>query len=497
MPRSIIVNARANVLKAAVIDDKSLDNLFIDKNESNSLVGNIYIGKIDRVLSSIQAAFIDIGIGKNGFLQLKESDFEKKEEHHKKRRFTKYSPKPELKEGNFILVQVVKEEIGTKGVRLETEISLPGRFLVMMPYGHGKIHLSRKIVDEEQKQYITQNILSKLQIPDDMDVIIRTAAMGVKSKYVQNDFENLSNIWKGVEKEAEKAEGIKCVHEELDLVRKVIRDWLDENVESIFVDDTKLYENIKTFIKNFSGTPKVNLRLYKGNIDIFDKFGITRQIEKLYEKKAWLKCGGYLVIEKTEALVAIDVNTGKNVKHASNEETIFETNLQAAEEIARQLRLRNMGGMVIIDFIDMKNRNHQRDVLKRLSEKLEKDKAKTKIYPFTKLGLVQMTRQRVEEAWEQHFFIDCTYCGGTGRILSVPVICEHLMSKIRMFLVNNPKVNINIRANSAVIDHVLKNNYFDHIEKQFGIEIGYLKDDAFHTEKYVAIRRDNGASIFT
>ena len=495
MARSIIINARASVLKAAVIEDKSLDNLFIDKNQSAGIVGNIYIGRIERVLAGIQAAFVDIGVGKNGFLQLKESDFEKKDDKKNKRNY-KLLPKADLKEGNLLLVQVVKEEIGTKGVRLDTEISLPGRFLVLMPDGKGKIHISRKITDEEDREFIRQNIIPKLQIPDDMDVIVRTASVGVKIKFIQRDIENLLASWKKIQAEIDKKnESIRCVHEELELIYKIIRDWLDDRVENIFVDDNKAYENIKQFIKKYFGNPKVNLRLYKGNVEIFDKFGITRQIEKLYEKKAWLKCGGYIIIEKTEALVAIDVNTGKNVKHQNNEETIFETNLQAAEEIARQLRLRNMGGMVIIDFIDMKNKNHQRDVLRRLQDRLEKDKAKTKIYPFTKLGLVQMTRQRVEEAWEQHFFVDCTHCGGTGRILSIPVISDHLLSKLRLFLASHPKIHLNIRAHSTVIEHLIETNSFDKIEKQFGIEIGYLKDDTCHPEKYIVIRRDTGAPI--
>ncbi|MCG6536119.1 MAG: Rne/Rng family ribonuclease, partial [Syntrophales bacterium LBB04] len=437
MARSIIINAKASVLKAAVIEDKSLDNLFIDKNQNPGIVGNIYIGRIDRVLASIQAAFVDIGIGKNGFLQLRDSDFEKKEDRKNKKNF-KFSPRPELKEGSLILVQVVKEEIGTKGVRLDTEISLPGRFLVLMPYGKGRIHISRKIIDEEHREFIRQNIIPKLSIPNDMDVIVRTASVGVKIKFIQRDIDNLLSSWKNIQNEIDKkSDTIKCVHEELDLMHKMIRDWLDDRVETIFIDDKTAYDNINQFIRKYFGNPKTTLRLYKGNVELFDKFGITRQIEKLYEKRAWLKCGGYIIIEKTEALVAIDVNTGKNVRNQNNDETILETNLQAAEEIARQLRLRNMGGMVIIDFIDMKNKNHQRDVLRRLQEKLENDKANTKIYPFTQLGLVQMIRQRVEEAWEQHFFIDCTYCGGTGRILSVSVISEHLLSKIRLFLVAN------------------------------------------------------------
>lgn len=203
-----------------------------------------------------------------------------------------------------------------------------------------------------------------------------------------------------------------------------------------------------------------------------------------------------MVIDKTEALVAIDVNTGKNVKHTSSEATIRETNMQAACEIARQLRLRNMGGIVIIDFIDMKNKNHQKEVLKNLQKNLEQDKAKSKVYPFTKLGLVQLTRQRVEESWEQHYFNDCERCGGTGHILAISIIADQIISKIRNFLISHPKVDFNIKGHSKVINYILDNKRFDSIESNFGIEIGYLKDDSFHPEKYFIVRKDTGNDIF-
>ncbi len=500
MAKSIIINAKANVLRAAVISNKILDNLFIDRNKSSSIVGNIYQGRVDSLMPSIQAAFVDIGIGKNGFLQLKNADFAKKYEQFLDKN-KQHAQKPvgqELKQGKFILVQVVKEEIGTKGVRLDTNISLPGRFLVVMPVmGHGKVYISRKIENKEHREYLKDKVIPKLNIPDGMDIIIRTAAAGVKSKFLIDDFDSLVQIWNNIKKEEETKQGVRCLHEELDLVRKIVRDWLDDSVENIFVDDQAIFEVIRNFLKRKFAKPKVKLRYYKSDINIFDKFGISGQIEKLYTKKVWLKCGGYIVIDKAEALVAIDVNTGKNVKHTNSEETILETNLQAAEMIARQLRLRNMGGIVIIDFIDMKSPKDRRAVLKCLYDNLEKDKAKSKIYPFTRLGLIQLTRQRVEESWEQHYFIDCDRCSGTGRILSIPVICDQITSKINRFLSTHVRVDLNIRANEEVVDFLLKNNSFEKIEKQFKIEIGYLKDENYHPDKYLVIRKDLGTNILS
>jgi ribonuclease G len=488
--RNIIINAKHNVMRAAVIEDRNLDNLFIEKEEKSSIIGNIYYGHIEKILPSIQAAFVNIGIGKNGFLH--SSDIDVTEKDSKK---ALLSIEKKLKEGQGILVQVAKDEIGTKGVRLVADISLPGRFLVLKPYGSGKIHLSRKIPTEEQRNYIKGNVVPNLPVPKDMDIIVRTVAGGVKPRFLLKDLDNLVNTWKDIQKEKENGEEIRCIHEELDLVRKIVRDWLTDDVESIYIDDTHFHEKLKLFLKNDLASPNVKLRLFRGDIDIFDKFGITRQIEKLYSRKVWLKCGGYLIIDKTEALVAIDVNTGRNIQHSNSDDTILETNLQAASEIARQLRLRNMGGIVVIDFIDMKIRTHQRQVLKRLHIALEKDKAKTKIFPFSKLGLVEMTRQRVDDSWEQHFFMDCDRCAGTGRILAIPVIADQVTSKIKRFLVLHPGLHVNVRAHPDVLDHMLANDTFNDIEKKFGTEIGYLKDESFHPEKYVVIRTDTGMNI--
>ncbi len=500
MAKNIVINAKANETRAAVIEDRTLDNLFIDKNEKASIIGNIYFGRIEKVLPSIQAAFVNIGISKNGFLH--SSDVRSEEEGN-----PDLSPRnrktidQQLTEGKTVVVQVVKDEIGTKGVRLVTDISLPGRFLVLMPYGSGKAHLSRKIPDEESRTYIREQILPKLQVPNDMDVIVRTVASGVKLKFLTRDLENLIHIWRSIQKAKDLdckvtgAQEIRCLHEELDLVRKIVRDWLDEHVQAIYVDDVEAYEKIKDFIRLNFANPIVKVRLYRENMNIFDKFGITRQIEKLYNKKVWLRCGGYIVIDKTEALVAIDVNTGRNIKHSNSEETILETNTQASEEIARQLRLRNMGGIVVIDFIDMRSRNHQHDVLRTLQNHLEMDKAKTKVFPFSKLGLVQMTRQRVEESWEQHYFVDCERCAGTGRLLSIPVIAEQLISKINRFLFLHPRVNLNVRAHPDVVGLLLKNDSFQDVERRFKVELGILKDESFHPETYLVIRVDTGVNI--
>jgi len=498
MAKSIIINAKANVMRAAVIEDRKLDNLFIDKTDKSRLIGNLYVGKIDRVLPDIQAAFVDIGIGKNGFLHKDDFIPDRYESLFRKGKTKKGTTEfnEAFKAGKYTLVQVAKDEIGTKGVRLVTDISLPGRFIVLMPFGRGKVRMSRKIVRESQRQYIQENIIPKLNAPEGVDVILRTASSGVKIKFIKRDLDNLVKTWKQIVRDVQGNDNkINCIHEELDLVRKSVRDWLDDDVQRIYIDDRDYYESLKAFIKDRFANPDVKLRLYKESIDIFDKFGITRQIEKLYNKKVWLKCGGYIVIDKTEALVAIDVNTGRNVKAQGNKDPILETNLEASEEIARQLRLRNMGGIVIIDYIDMKQRAHQRDVQKLLTSHLETDKAKTRVFPFTRLGLIQMTRQRVEETWEQHYFSNCERCGGTGRILSIPVICDQLINQIKRYLFDHPAINLNIRAHSDVINFILNSKGFQMIEEGYGIEIGYLIDDDFHPEKYLVVRTDTGKNI--
>ena len=430
MNKKVIIDIGLTEERAAIIEEGRLVEIHIERIEDDKIVGNIYKGKVINVLPGIEAAFIDIGIEKNAFLHINSNV----DPHDKEGRGEIGMPclppltEDKVKVGKEIVVQVVKEAITPKGPRVTTDISLPGRYLVLMP-DHTNIGISRRIEDEKERERL-KKILQQIK-PKGAGLIIRTAGWGKELKDFLSDLDFLTRLWNKIKKRARKSKAPMLLHEDLTLTYRIIRDLFTEEVEEILINSETEYENILKFLNTLSlSNLKGRVSLYTGEKPIFEEYSIEKEIDKALQKKVWLKCGGYLVFDQTEALTVIDVNTGKFVGKKDMRKTILKTNLQAAEEIALQLRLRDIGGIIIIDFIDMEEQEDREKVVKKLEESLKKDKTKTNIIQNTELGLVELTRKRARRDLENMLRTSCPYCAGTGRVLSAETVSNMVLRKL-------------------------------------------------------------------
>ncbi len=429
MNKRVIIDIGLTEERVAILEEGRLVEIHIERIEDDKIVGNIYKGKVTNVLPGIEAAFIDIGIEKNAFLHIDrnlEIDDDQKIEGIEISPSSSSSKK--IKVGQEIVVQVVKEAISPKGARVTTNISLPGRYLVLMP-NNSNIGISHRVEEEKERERL-KKILQQIK-PKDAGLIARTAAWGKELEDLLPDLDFLIRLWDKIKKRMKRAKAPILLHEDFTLTYRIIRDLFTEEVEEILINSKTEYENIGKFLDNLSLTSlKGRVSLYTGEKPIFEEYGIEKEIQKALQKKIWLKCGGYLVLDQTEALTVIDVNTGKFVGKGDMRKTILKTNLQAAEEIARQLRLRDIGGIIIIDFIDMEEQEDIEKVVKKLEEGLKKDKTKTNIVQNTELGLVELTRKRVRRDLENMLRTSCPYCGGTGRVLSAETVANIVLRKL-------------------------------------------------------------------
>lgn len=464
MEKQIIIDTdEIQERRVAIIEDKKLVEYYIERVDSHRHIGNVYKGKVSNVVSGIQAAFIDVGLHKNGFLHIEDLDtsaienVELEDGAARPANNDKSARKINdlLKQGQEILVQVVKEPMGTKGVRLTTNISLPGRFLVLLP-NEKQIAVSRKIREQEERKRL-KTLAADIKLPKNCGLIVRTAAEGCSAKAFNSDARYLIDLWKIIEKEIKSSDAPALLHQELDLAQKVIRDSFSEDVAKIVVNCKEGHKHILNFVKKLVPGAAKQVLLYQGDVPIFTKWGIQKDIERALRRKVWLKCGGYIVIDQTEALVAIDVNSGRNVSSSNLEKTVAQTNLEAADEIARQLKLRNVGGLVVIDFIDMREKKNQHEVLLRLQNALRKDNAKSSILPISEFGLVEMTRQRVKESISQSVYNECPYCKGRGIVKSVLSVCIDLQRALKAYLASNEKRDLRIEVNPLVMEAIREN----------------------------------------
>jgi len=460
MAKQIIINIEKHLKRVAVLIDDLLEGIHFERANSQSIIGSIYRGKVNRVMPGIEAAFVDIGLEKNGFLHISDiidesralkdvlgEDLDEEEAQAQPRR---KSIKDYLKDGDDILVQVIKDSIGTKGVRLSTNISLPGRYTVLLPRSTRK-GISRRIEQPQERKRLS-DILSQLETPKSMGVILRTFADGKKLRDCSRDLRTQVQLWRKIYKRFTEEKRPVALHTEHDLIKRVVRDMLSEDIDELIVDNTAEYRELKRFINTFFPSKKVNLKRYRGKMPIFDHYGIENQVAKVFNRKVWLECGGYIVIDKTEAMVAIDVNTGKNLGIDDANQTILDTNLEAAQEIARQLRLRNMGGLVVIDFIDMRSKTDQRKVYEALKKALKQDKAKINVLPISELGLVEMTRQRDRASLGAEFFKSCPGCHGSGIIKQAESVCADIQRNLRRYLNQRNIEEITVSAHPRTID---------------------------------------------
>ncbi len=419
MLKEILVNVRDEETRVAVLEDKVVVEIYIERSLNQRLVGNIYKGKVENVLPGMQAAFVDIGLEKNAFLFVEDAlPVKTTGDDEEDRNNYSVNITDVLKEGQELLVQIAKEPIGTKGARVTTHITLPGRYLVLMPTVD-YIGISRRIEDEKERERL--KALAEKVKSANMGLIVRTIAEGTEEEELFQDVNLLTKLWKKVQNRAYHGPVPNLIHKDLELVQRILRDIFTEDIDNLIIDSRYDYEKVLELMELTSPNLKSRITLYEQE-NLFEKFGVDEEIEKILKSRVWLKCGGYIVIDQTEALTAIDVNTGKYVGSTNLADTVLKTNLDAAVEIARQLRLRNIGGIIIIDFIDMPDLEHQQQVLSKLEEETKKDKTKTNVLGLTQLGLVEMTRKKVRQGLESVLLKSCPYCEGKGKVLSEETI---------------------------------------------------------------------------
>jgi ribonuclease G len=429
MSAELLVNVTPSETRVALVENGVLQEVHMERQGSLGLVGNVYIGKVIRVLPGMQAAFIDIGLDKAAFLHA--SDIVHNEELPPEVRGEKNPPVPDIRalirDGQFIMVQVVKDPIGTKGARLTTDVTIPSRYLVFMP-GASHSGVSQRIDDEDERQRLKDIVLN--ECGESGGFIVRTAAEGIGGEEIVQDIKFLKKLWSKILKKKKGVRKSCVIHEDLTLAFRVIRDFVGSELERIRIDSKITFQQLNAFTEECVPQLGSLLEYYPGERPIFDLFDVENEIQRALHRKVPLKSGGYLIIDQTEALTTVDINTGAFVGHRNLEETIFNTNIEATQAIARQLRLRNLGGIIIIDFIDMRSEEHQKRVSHSLELALSKDRTKTNVHGFSALGLVEMTRKRTRESLEHVLCSECLSCQGRGALKTVETVCFEVLREI-------------------------------------------------------------------
>ncbi|MCF7669879.1 MAG: Rne/Rng family ribonuclease [Verrucomicrobia bacterium] len=496
--KEIIINAESLETRVSVLEDGKVEEFTIERVNEERLVGSIFKGKVKNLEDGLKAAFVDIGFEKNAFLHywdIVPSSFdssveivERTSKHRERPRITPRDIPRLYPPGSEIVVQVTKGPIGSKGPRVTTNLSLPGRYLVLLP-NSDQSGISRKIDNHEERQRL-KKILYKLNIPEGMGVIIRTAGEGQQARYFVRDLAFLLEQWRGIQERINRNPVATCVFHEPDLVERTVRDFLTDEVERIVTDSTDAYERIRELIARVSKRSISKVKLYSDSQDLFSRFNITKQLEVAFSRHVPLKSGGYIVVDEAEALVAIDVNTGGHKSEKDQESTILKVNLEAADEICRQLRLRNIGGLVVLDFIDMKSRRDQNAVYQRVKSGLRRDRAKTHILPISPLGLMEMTRQRHTESVRSSVYNDCVYCKGRGKVKSPLTMSVEIQRKISEILKRRGRdesdFQLRIVVNPMVLDRLRREDeqLLIDIEKKYYGKLSFRADPVYLTEQF-------------
>ncbi len=515
--REIIINSAPLERRMAVLDNGVMEKFEIERVGEDRMVGAIFKGKIQNLEPGLKAAFVDIGLPKNAFLHYwdilpaaADSSVEvvrdtRSEEQRKKKDKVQLKDIPDLYPiGSDIVVQITKATIGSKGPRTTTNIALPGRYLVLMPYG-GQCGISRKIESDKERRRL-KDILRKLNIPEGMGVIIRTAGEGKRWAYFVRDLALLLDHWSEIKDGMEQTRQPRLLYQEPDLVDRTVRDFLTENIDRVLIDNVDDYSRMVEQVGRVSKRSKSKIVHFKENIPIFERFNIERQIEQTFQRKVPLPSGGEIVIEETEALVAIDVNTGSHrQKSDDNTNFIAQVNMEAATEIARQIRLRNIGGLIIMDFIDMKQRKDRNAVLKRMRDEMAKDREKSHILPISQLGIMQMTRQRHTESLSSGIYSPCPYCHGRGivkspRTMSVE-IQRRLVSVIRRMRAQPEHRDKTLSLRVFCHPHALERLRHEderlllEIEQLYNVQLAFRSDPVYHVENFKIVNADNGQEL--
>jgi ribonuclease G len=502
MTKQLIINCTPPETRVALIENGQLAEFYIERARERGIVGSIFKGRITRVLPGMQSAFLDIGLDRAAFLfggdiftesspSIPEAFLEDDEDRRQDKKEDRYVPKQSkhmkisdlVSEGQEILVQVAKDSIGSKGARVTTFLSFPGRYVVLMP-NIKYVGISRRIGSEEERNRLRQ-LVNQVK-PDNVGIIVRTASENVPDEKIKADIEFLVKLWESIKLKSLKSPAPSLIHEDLNLVFRATRDLMNKEFERIIIDNLEKYEDLVRFLNRFSVKMGAQVQLFQSEVNIFDAFGIEVEINRALKSKVWLKSGGYLVIEQTEALTAIDVNTGRFVGSRSLEDTIVKTNLEAVKEIVLQLRLRNIGGIIILDFIDMERNDDRERVFHLLQEELKKDKAKTTALRISEMGLVQMTRKRTEVSLLQKLCTPCEVCEGKGLVKSVATVAYEVLRSVYREIKTHPQDDFVIKVNPSVADRLEEEDreFLDQIRKSAQKKLVIQSQATFHQQQF-------------
>ena len=510
--RELIINSEPLEKRVALLIDGRLEKFEIERESDDRMVGGIYKGRIKNLDPGLKAAFVDIGYSKNAFLHYwdmlpaaTDSNIEVVRVNKKKNAAPRPA-EPTVKDipamyppGSEIVIQVTKGPIGTKGPRTTTNLSIPGRYLILTPFSDG-CGISRKIEDPAERKRL-KALINELTIPEGVGLIVRTAGEGKKSRYFVRDLHLLLKTWEEIQRKMLNDKAPCCLYQEPDVVERTVRDFLTEEVDRVLIDSKEDHERTQKLVSLISKRSASKIAFYKDSIPIFERFNIERQIEQTGQRKVPLPSGGEIIIDETEALIAVDVNTGSHKNRGGDEKNvIYAVNLEAAAEIARQIRLRNLGGLIIMDFIDMKERRHRNAVYEKMVELMSTDKAKNHILPISQLGIMQMTRQRQQESLSANLYTDCPYCRGRGIVKSATTMSVELQRRLssiarRLQLRNDGKeYSLRVLVHPSILERLRSEDadLLVRVEKLYGVKLAFRADPGYHLEHFKVINALSG-----
>ncbi len=496
MSEEILINITPTESRVAVVENGVLQEVWLDRVSLYRYLGNVYKGTVSRVLPGMQAAFIDVGLERTAFLHASDIFRATTEKEHSEDQGDSLSEQqPEkavipqindlVKQGSEVVVQVIKDPIGTKGARLTTNLSIPSRFLVLLP-DCDTIGVSVRIEDAQERDRLKSLIKALRPDQENCGYIVRTNAEGVDEFALSADMRYLHKVWNSIKERHKQAAPGECIYEDLTMPVKALRDLMHEEVEKVRIDSAHIYEVVLGFVQRFIPEWSCRIERYTSERPIFDIYGIEDEIEQALHRQTRLKSGGHLVIDQTEAMTTIDVNTGAFVGHRTQEETVYKTNLEAAQSIARQLRLRNLGGIIIIDFIDMNDEEHRRQVMRTLKKALEKDHARTNVCELSSLGLVEMTRKRTSESLGHMLCEPCPVCSGRGNIKSAETVCLEVFREIMRSGQQFEASKLMVMASPGVVDHILdeQSTTVAELEEMTGKSIRFRPEEQYTQEQF-------------
>ncbi|MGE5195826.1 MAG: Rne/Rng family ribonuclease [Anaerolineae bacterium] len=511
--QEILLNVESKETRYAHLKNGQLHDLIIERKKSRQLAGNIYRGRVTNILHNIQSAFIDISEGENGFIHISDIlentqkfqemfdmdfdlNYDLSAKQSKKSKETDISKL--MKADQAVLVQVVKEPIGSKGARLTSNISIPGRYLVLLPNTPHR-GVSRKIEDQNVRDRL-KKLIRAFEMPKDMGLICRTASVNATTDMLIDEANDLLKTWQTIVDNFQKSTKPTCLFEESGLIKKAVMTAIDKKFDRVLVDDYSTYQTCKRLYAKYAGEHPLKLELYRDKAPMFERFNVEREIEKALRRKIWLQSGGYLFFDRTEAMYTIDVNSGRSTYQSSTrdvEEALVHINIEAADEIARQLRLRNIGGLVICDFIDMRSRKNQRRVLDHLKEAMKEDSAKCTILGMSEFGLIEMTRQRSRESLTQTLFTNCPYCGGNGQIKTHESISIEIERALKKLISQQQQFALELISHPD-LDHYLAHHdkeYFRKLAEKSNAYIQFSSKDTLHLNEFEFYSTTSGKKI--